>query len=107
MTALSKPDWYTKAVLTVIALCLVWICVKDVSLVAPAQAQITGGQGQVTIVGVSKEVVLPVSIVAKPNAPAVPVKFEGTVPVPVKIAAVKKDPKDWDALKIDQGAAKP
>jgi hypothetical protein len=33
-----KLDLYTKAVLTVIAACLVWICLRDAALVRPAQA---------------------------------------------------------------------
>ena len=31
-------DRYTKAVLTVIAVCLLWLVVRDVTLVKPAQA---------------------------------------------------------------------
>jgi hypothetical protein len=34
-----KVDFYTKTVLTVIAACLVWICVNDVMPVASAQIQ--------------------------------------------------------------------
>ena len=34
-----KPDLYTKAVLTVIAVCLVWICVNGITPIAWAQAQ--------------------------------------------------------------------
>jgi len=30
---------YTKSVVTVIAVCLVWICVRDISLVQSAEAQ--------------------------------------------------------------------
>jgi|GEM_PF-2520130 len=33
-----KTDTYTKAMLTVIALCLVWICAQDMSFVQPAHA---------------------------------------------------------------------
>jgi hypothetical protein len=32
-------DRYTRFILTVIAACLVWICVRDVALVRPGQAQ--------------------------------------------------------------------
>ena len=32
-------DRYTRVVLTIVALCLVWICMRDVELVKPAQAQ--------------------------------------------------------------------
>ncbi len=37
-----KVDLYTKAVLTAIAFCLVYVVVKDVSLVPHAQAQTSG-----------------------------------------------------------------
>ena len=33
-----KLDTYTKAVLTIIALCLIWICVKDVNFASTAHA---------------------------------------------------------------------
>ena len=33
-----QSDRYLKAVLTVIAVCLTWICVRDVALVKPAHA---------------------------------------------------------------------
>ena len=33
-----QSDRYLKAVLTVIAVCLVWICVRDVAIVKPALA---------------------------------------------------------------------
>ena len=43
-------DRYTKAVLTTIAACLVWLCVKDIAVVRPAVAQ--GPLQRVTIVGI-------------------------------------------------------
>ncbi len=53
-----KFDRYTKSVLTIIAVCLVWICLKDVVLVpaAMAQARLSGrceGVQAVKIVGIS------------------------------------------------------
>jgi hypothetical protein len=33
-----KLDTYSKAVLTIIALCLIWICVRDVNLIPSATA---------------------------------------------------------------------
>ncbi|NJD24846.1 MAG: hypothetical protein FIB06_05515 [Betaproteobacteria bacterium] len=44
-----KPDLYTKAVLTVIASCLVYFVVKDVSPIKDAHAQ-SGGVVDVNIV---------------------------------------------------------
>ena len=36
-----QPDRYLKAVLTVIAVCLVWVCLRDVTLVKLAHADAT------------------------------------------------------------------
>lgn len=50
-----RIDGYTKAVLTVIAGCLVWLCVRDVGLDSAAYAQGSSGIGGVTkvkIVGI-------------------------------------------------------
>ena len=44
-----KTDLYTKAILTLIASCLLYIVVKDVALVKDAHAQ-TGGVANVNIV---------------------------------------------------------
>ena len=38
MNTITKPDLYTKIVLTVIAVCLVTLCVNNVSLTSPAHA---------------------------------------------------------------------
>lgn len=57
-----KPDLYTKAVLTVIAGALVWLCVRDLPLVRPASA--AAGQPVVLVgvegVGISRFDPLPV-----------------------------------------------
>ena len=37
-----QPDRYMKVVLTVIAACLVWICLRDITVVKPAHAQAQG-----------------------------------------------------------------
>ena len=34
-----KPDAYTKIVLTIIAVCLIWMCVKEINFTPPVQAQ--------------------------------------------------------------------
>ena len=44
-----KADLYTKAMLTIIAVCLVWLCLGGPSLMTPAQAQ--SSPTQVVIVG--------------------------------------------------------
>lgn len=43
-------DAYTKAVLTVIAACLVWIVLKDANIVTPAHAQTVATVTDVNIV---------------------------------------------------------
>ncbi len=45
-----KSDLYTKAVLTIIALCLTWICVRDV--VSTPTAQAAAPAQEVVITGV-------------------------------------------------------
>ncbi|HEX9445270.1 MAG TPA: hypothetical protein VGA73_14190 [Candidatus Binatia bacterium] len=70
-----QTDLYTRIVLGVIALCLVWICARDF---VPAAAQAQGVQG-VTIVGVARGVTLPVTGWARVNTLAGPV--DGVLPV--------------------------
>ena len=81
VTRLTRPkgetheiDLYTKAVLIVIAACLVWICLRDVTLVRPAQA--TSPQGAIVkITAIDDGVILPVSIDAvRVNKGLVPVQ---------------------------------
>lgn len=50
-----KSIRYLKAVLTVIAVCLVWICLRDVVIVKPAHAQ---GTMDVNISGVGGKSIL-------------------------------------------------
>jgi len=110
MNPLTKTDLYTKVVLTVIAACLLWLCVNNVTFVPAAQAQgAIALPGQVTIVEVAKNVVMPVAItgitngVEKPGNAALPIK--ATAALPVKVTGVEKDPKNkWDALKVDDTA---
>lgn len=56
-----RIDVYTKFVLTVIGIALVWLCVRDV-LPTPVQAR--GEQEAVTITGIDTMSPLPVKIVA-------------------------------------------
>jgi len=77
-----RLDLYTKLVLTVIAACLVWVCVRDVAFVRPAQAKSPQyGTQDVRITGIQIGSVgryrdeLPVSIDAiTVNKGAVPVQ---------------------------------
>ena len=67
-----KTDYYTKAILTVIAVCLSWICIRDIDLVTNAMAQ-TG----------SSDAPMPVALYAQVRSDAnlstkwVPVRGEG------------------------------
>ncbi len=47
-----KLDLYTKFVLTVIAVCLVWVCLRDVALVRSAQAALPQSTQDVRITGI-------------------------------------------------------
>lgn len=53
-----KIDLYTKFVLTIIAGCLLWICVRDSEPVVSAQS----GTQRVVIAGVDERVKLPISL---------------------------------------------
>ena len=48
-----STDKYTKSVLTVIAVSLVWICVRDITFIESSFAQSRGTVLDVRIVGVS------------------------------------------------------
>jgi len=48
-----KIDVYTKMVLTIIAICLVWICVRDVTISRSAQAN---APQPVIVTGVARDV---------------------------------------------------
>lgn len=47
-----KPDLYTKGVVTVIALCLLWICFRDITFVRSAQATARPVAQDVRITGI-------------------------------------------------------
>lgn len=48
-----RADTYTKFILTIIALCLMWICVRDVISIPPTQAASSSAPAQeVVITGV-------------------------------------------------------
>jgi hypothetical protein len=54
-----QSDRYVRAVLTVIAVCLVWICVRDVSLVETASADV--GKTDVNIASIGGREIISVS----------------------------------------------
>ena len=69
-----RIDAYTQTLLTIIALCLMWLCVRDTSLLSAAHAQ--PAAQEVKIVGIKlgpKSQLLPISVreilVEDPYAP--------------------------------------
>ena len=64
-----KPDFYTKSVLTVIASCLVYFVVQDITPIKEAHAQ-TGGVVDVNIVKID----------------GTPLRYPSSVALPVRIA---------------------
>ena len=68
-------DLYTKIILTVIAICLIYIATKDINIVPEAKAAQSGGTMNVNIVGCSSD--LPVKISD--------IEFGILFPLPVKI----------------------
>lgn len=48
-------DPYLRVVLTVIAICLVWICIRDVALVPSAEAARDSGVVKVQVVSIHRE----------------------------------------------------
>ena len=67
-------DKYTKAVLTVIAICLVWLCARDITAV-PAQAVPTLPRQEVIIAGFkTAEGVLPITPATVSSLESIPSK---------------------------------
>lgn len=117
-----NTDRYTKAVLTVIAGCLLWICAMGVAPRVEAQQSIaplpqnvqavvivgTGSMDRAGKVDVSftqdggkkTEPTLPVWMPYTPTKPLpVSLAYTPASPLPVEISAVKK-PADWDPIRV-------
>jgi hypothetical protein len=85
-------DLYTKIVLTVIALCLVWLCLTNAGAVAPLQAQ-APELVDVRIRAIDRQAASrwdPVSVAAEEPLPAV-VQNEDSIPVVVTNEMVPVD----------------
>jgi hypothetical protein len=118
-----KIDTYTKGVLTVIAACLVWLCVKSSGEVVVAQAQPTlvgalpaqpvvvvgwGRLNPAVAGGIeidwsdAQRRVSETSLAIRPSTDArfdpLRVRVENQTPVPVSVDGVRKG-KDWDSLR--------
>lgn len=85
-----RTDLYTKVILTVIAVCLVVLCLKPMRSPAPAFAQTVGGTQRVIIAGFDATALregVPVWIAGGKGS--VPVAIAGgTGPVPVNVTSV-------------------
>ena len=102
-----KPDFYTKAVLTVIAALLAWQCFLTTMPTVSAQ----GGPQRVVIVGIERPLRgLPVTLVDQSGAPldnggilrvALP-SYAQAIPVAITTILKPNDPRvPWDAIRVD------
>ena len=84
---MNRPDTYTKVVLTLIAVCLVWLCIKDaegVRWTAPAFAEAPEPVTRVILVGVDTQDLVPVSLeqISRRESPG-GMAVAGWEPIPV------------------------
>jgi hypothetical protein len=94
----TKTDAYTKFVLTIIAICLVWICVKDIAVVPKAYAAQTGNIVDVRIRGIDR--------MTGEGWDSLPVDFDEEIPVIVNNASaipvdIKNTRIDVDVKNVD------
>jgi hypothetical protein len=98
-----KPDWYTKAVLTVIALSLVWMCSNGFTPSASAQAQGQADRTRPTPVVLVDEHGLPLTtpqgLRVSIGDQSVPVVI-GNQTLPVVLTAVQRQGA-WEAIQVD------
>lgn len=57
-----RIDTYTKTMLTIIALCLLWICVRDLPLLSNAQAQSSVQEVKIVGIDISGGQMLPIAL---------------------------------------------
>jgi hypothetical protein len=103
---MTKPDLYTKIVLTVIAVCLVWLCVQQTSLTAPAYARDNAAANDVRVNNLSLDEVtgrrpageppqvMAVKIVGLELPGGIPVTLAEAPMTPVTIVGVDV-PSEW------------
>ena len=96
MSPQTKPDLYTKIVLTVIAACLVWLCLHNVPFTSPSYAQELPAAGAkpvpVRIVeiapsrkGPARAAWEPIPVRGMGTGGALSVQVEGSTAVPVRV----------------------
>ncbi|MFQ6038073.1 MAG: hypothetical protein ACE5LV_05585 [Candidatus Aminicenantales bacterium] len=81
----ANPDRYTKAVLTIIAVCLVWICLRDVRLFPRAFAQGPVEVVDVRLRGIEWAPGQKWDAVFVKSSEEIPVKVRESVSVPVVV----------------------
>ncbi len=92
-----RIDAYTKAVLTVIALCLVWICISGrfstpVSAIAPQEVVLVGVRGERTVV--------PVRPTDEWYDTALPI--DAARPLPTRLMAIERGAgARWDPMEVN------
>lgn len=91
-----RVDGYTKAILTIIALCLVWMCIRGTA-VTPLSAQ---GPQEVVLVGVrGARTILAVRPTGDWYEAALPV--DAPRPLPTRVVGVEHGPTArWDAVDV-------
>lgn len=101
MQAISKPDLYTKIVLTVIAVCLVWLCADRASLSTPAYARDVTAGNEIAVTNLSLRQpageppqVVAVKIVGLEMPGGIPVTLSRAPTTPVTIVGVDV-PSEW------------
>ncbi len=105
-----RVDTYTKAVLTVIAACLVWLCIGQrampVSADAPQEVIVVGVRGTVPVVTAPRT-----SLMVRPTGDwyenGLPIVSSN--PLPIRITGVEKGAAKWDPLDVNikEGGRKP
>lgn len=80
-----KVDFYTKGVLTLIALCLVWICAREIPLVGRADAFNEGKPAEVVIKNIEP---LAVALYAQVDTKNPSMKYAW---VPVEAVGLERD----------------
>ncbi len=92
-----KTDLYTKAILTVIALCLVWICVNGAAPVARAQADRPQPTPVVLVNEKGDAIYTSGGLRVNLGVDALPVTVNNTVPVAVR--SIQRGAR-WDYLEV-------
>ena len=89
-----KIDLYTKAVLTIIAVCLIWISVRDINFSRPAEAAPAASSSQHT--PPLKVVIVGVENPMGGQSPPLPVAIQS-----INRGSFQGQPLPWDAVRTD------